>query len=54
MKIQIWKFGTPLQMVGSFLWWLAETHNVKFLGRYAPTISGWMIGAKKKKLSKSA
>lgn len=50
MKFGIWKFSTPLQLFGSFLWWLAETKNVKWLGKFTPTIFGWMISAKKKRV----
>jgi hypothetical protein len=45
----ICKEETPLQFVASCIWNTSENLHIP-LGRFAPIVFGWMIGAKSKKL----
>lgn len=39
---------TPLQLIASIIWNISEILGPP-LGRFAPTVFGWMIGSKEKK-----
>lgn len=43
-----WKENTPKQFIASLIWNTSESLHIP-LGGFAPTIFGWMMGAKKKK-----
>ncbi len=47
--MKFWKEETPLQFTASLIWNTSERYKIP-LGRFAPTVFGWMIGAKKNKL----
>ena len=36
------------QIIGREIWYLSESFNIP-LGRFAPTVFGWMMGSKGKK-----
>lgn len=44
-----WKYRTPKQFLASCIWNLSEYSNIG-LGKYAPTVFGWMLGTKEKQL----
>lgn len=46
--MKFWKEETPLQFVASCIWNTSENLNIP-LGRFAPIVFGWMIGAKPNK-----
>lgn len=41
--------GTPLQFIASFIWNASEYLNLS-LGDFAPTVFGWMVGSKGKRI----
>lgn len=43
-----WNEETPLQFIASCIWNTSEYLEIP-LGRFAPTVFGWMIGVKNKK-----
>jgi len=47
--MKFWKEETTLQFIASLIWNTSERYNVP-LGRFAPTVFGWMIVAKRKKI----
>ena len=47
--MKFWKEETLFQFIASCIWNTSEYLHIP-LGRFAPTIFGWMIGAKKNKL----
>ena len=43
--MKFWKEETPLQFIASCIWNTSENLHIP-LGRFAPTVFGWMIGSK--------
>ena len=43
--MKYWNIRTPKQLFASCIWNISEYFEVG-LGKYAPTVFGWMIGAK--------
>lgn len=43
-----WNIETPKKLIGSCIWNLSESLHIP-LGKYAPTVFGWMIGNKPNK-----
>lgn len=48
--MNFWKEETLLQFIASIIWNTSENLKIP-LGRFAPTVFGWMIGSKKRKSS---
>ena len=47
--MKYWNHKTALQFVASCIWNISENLKIS-LGRFAPTIFGWMIGSKGKRM----
>ena len=47
--MRYWNIRTPKQLFASCVWEMSEYFEVG-LGKYAPTIFGWMIGSKGKQM----
>lgn len=46
--MRFWQENSPLQFIGSCIWNTSENLKIP-LGRFAPIVFQWMIGAKKRK-----
>lgn len=46
--MKFWKEATILQFIGSCIWNTCESLHTA-LGKYGPTVFGWMVGRKGKK-----
>jgi hypothetical protein len=49
--MKFWKCDTPKEIIGSLIWNASESLHIP-LGRFAPIVFGWMIGAKPEKVEK--